>query len=80
MRRQVAERVALIIVESPGFDEVLGFRHRGELVTFKHPSRSRPLNDSMKAFSTGLPGQMKLSCMPRRYAQTSSARDWNSVP
>src|SRR5262245_40200131 len=34
----------------------------------------------MKAFSTGLPGRMKSSCTPRRYAQSSSARDVNSVP
>ena len=31
-----------------------------------------PLNDSMKAFSIGLPGGMKSSCTPCRWVQSSS--------
>ena len=48
--------------------------------TSRHSSRSRPLKLSMNAFSTGLPGRMKSSATPRRYAHSSRALDVNSVP
>jgi len=63
-------RAALIIVEPPGFDDVLGLGHRGELVhvqTFVSQAAVKGFKDSMKAFSTGLPGRIKSSCTPRPY-------------
>ena len=70
----------MIIVNSPRFDLRLGIGQGEELLHVQALVPRRPLNDSMYAFSTGLPGRMKSSCMPRRYAQSSSARDMNSVP
>ena len=59
-------RAVVIVIHPPGFDDGLGLDERGELVHSKHSSRSRPLHDSMKAFSTGFPGRMKSSCTLRR--------------
>ena len=53
---------------------------RGNRCTFRHSSARRPLKDSMWAFSTGFPGRMKSSCTPPAKAQSSEARDVNSVP
>lgn len=47
---------ALIIVEPPGFDDVLGLCHRGELYTFKYSSQW-PVFDGVQAiesYSQGL--------------------------
>jgi hypothetical protein len=79
LRRQVAERAvwaALIVVDPPGFALRLGVRDRRELVHIQTfiPQPSIKRFDE-RVFNTGLPGRMKSSCTPRRYAQSSSARD-----
>ena len=68
-------RAAVIIVEPPA--SMMWWASASEVngCTFKHSSRNHPLHDSIQAFSTGLPGRMQSSGTPRRYAQSSSARD-----
>jgi len=53
------------------------FRFRNQFV-FKHSSLNLPLKLSAKAFSIGLPGRMKFSFTPLRYAHSSRARPTNS--
>jgi hypothetical protein len=48
--------------------------------SFRHSSRSRPLNDSTYAFRFGLPGWMGRRVMPLRCAQLSIALPLNSGP
>ena len=47
---------------------------------FKHSWRNRPLNDSAKALSVGLPGRENQIRTPLRYAQASSSLPANSDP
>ncbi len=54
-------------------------RDRNQRV-FRHSSRNRPLNDSTKALSVGLPGRKKSSVTPVSYAQRSKAFEMNFGP
>jgi hypothetical protein len=49
-------------------------------VTFGRSSPSRPLNDSIRPFSTGVPGGMKSSCTPLRLARSSGSFEVSSLP
>ena len=49
-------------------------------LAFKHSSRSRPLNDSMRPFSVGVPGCVTSSFTPHRLVHSSSALEANWVP
>ena len=48
------------LVDPTGFDLSLGILDDVNCVTFKHSSRSRPLNDSMCTFSVGFPTRKEI--------------------
>jgi hypothetical protein len=58
-------RAALIIVEQPGFDDMLGLDERGELVLVQTLISKLTIELSTKAFCIGSPGWMKWSVNPR---------------
>jgi hypothetical protein len=71
---------ALIVIDAQRFDLRLRIGERRELMDV-HTLIAQP---ALKRFDERVfhrfPGRMKLSCTPRRCAQSSSARDMNSVP
>ena len=72
-------RAPLIIVEPPGFDDVLGLGERAELVhvqTFISQSAVKGLNEGVLHRFAG-PNEVEF--ILRRYVQVSSACDWNFV-
>ena len=83
IRRQVAERAvraALIIVEPPGFNDVLGLGERAELVHVQ----TLVSQASVKRFNEGVfhrfAGPNKVELQAPTIRPIFERRDWNSVP
>jgi len=78
--RQRTARTLAIVMLAKACPLLPRIFQRREPSTFKHSSRSRPLQLSMSPFSTERPGQMKHNCTSCPIAQASSARLQNSLP